>query len=327
MRLINRCAFTLIELLVVIAIIAVLIGLLLPAVQKVRESAARIKCANNMKQMCLGLHNYATTYEGKLPPSSLLKVTNANTTPPTVNSLSLNFLLFPYIEQLAAFNRAVGNPGFSPHGGATKMSDGTFFCNIPLPVFICPADTSAPNSLTDYKNKEASRMTPPQDIPYAACNYAHNLAVFGDWTPAVTGPPAVAAVTYYTRTPYSIGTIPDGASNTIAFAERLGRCKGDANWNSTRDLPSESHAQQNNSSIGLQALQGGGGPDKVSTLPLPRVGVTYETCTKTATTAHPTVMVIGLMDGSVRQISPSISQQNWYYAMSPKDGQILGGDW
>ncbi|MBA4188332.1 MAG: prepilin-type cleavage/methylation domain-containing protein [Planctomycetaceae bacterium] len=96
----NR-AFTLIELLVVIAIIAILIGLLLPAVQKVREASARTKCQNNMKQLMIGMHAFHDAF-AKLPPS-VARATTADTGPPYAAAYWSYFLL-PYIEQGPLFN-------------------------------------------------------------------------------------------------------------------------------------------------------------------------------------------------------------------------------
>ena len=101
----QRPGFTLIELLVVIAIIAVLIGLLLPAVQKVREAAARASCTNNVKQMALAVHNYADT-NNRVPQLWIQTTTNSRDTG------SLFFWILPFVEQQSIYelaaNRNVG---------------------------------------------------------------------------------------------------------------------------------------------------------------------------------------------------------------------------
>src|SRR3954471_13181292 len=119
---IQRIGFTLIELLVVIAIIAILIGLLLPAVQKVREAAARMKCQNNLKQFGLALHNYENTngkfpYGGYYGAARVFSDTKARNDPANANDWRGNFvvLTLPYMEQGALYSRL-------PHGAEYPKS-------------------------------------------------------------------------------------------------------------------------------------------------------------------------------------------------------------
>src|SRR6202171_1628133 len=119
-RLWKKRAFTLIELLVVIAIIAILVSLLLPAVQKVREAANRAKCQSNLKNLGTATHNYASTYQDQLPPIT----TATNSVPPGQYSGGLHFTILPYIEQNALFQAGLTNPGSVWDGVAPGVAGG-----------------------------------------------------------------------------------------------------------------------------------------------------------------------------------------------------------
>src|ERR1700735_254117 len=124
-----RIAFTLTELLVVIAIIAVLIGLLLPAVQKVREAANITQCVDNEKQLMLAIHLYADGNNGRLPPANFYQIVNQKTGNAAEGSAF--YAMLPYYDQGNLFNACtqdIAKPGY-----LTAQF-------IPLPIHVCPSD-------------------------------------------------------------------------------------------------------------------------------------------------------------------------------------------
>ena len=305
-RLRTRTGFSLIELLVVIAIIAILIGLLLPAVQKVREAAARMSCSNNLSQLGKAAHNYASANQDRLPP----QYGWASPTNPGAFGTVLYHLL-PYIEQSAMFDRGRVTATVTPTYPTTwTRLAGTYDMRYSgmeateVKSFRCPSDSTFTGTLSSWG--------------WAGNSYAGNFQLLGR-PPASAGPWGAygvtpAAIATWQGTPTLTASIPDGTSNTVLFTEKLSQCNppyGGSMWARWDWLDPWQPAF---------AVWSTGVPQY-------RPQWNSPSCDPNRPGTYHTTINACLADGSVRGLSPSISQSTWWALVTPAAGDIPGGNW
>jgi prepilin-type N-terminal cleavage/methylation domain-containing protein len=306
-RIARRRGITLIELLMVIGIIAILIGLLVPAVQKVRESANRMKCGNNLKQLGLAAHQYHGAH-GHLPPG-------IGYTPLATNGVWGHdfFHLLPYLEQNDLYCNARGPVALTTGKVTIYWPGNNKVYSQPLPIFLCPSDPSVgPDGIVTVNG-----------ISWGASCYAGNSQVFAAGKGDPQGKRRLLAIT-------------DGTSNTILYAEKYALCSstsmaldGGNLWaycaSAVFDLPPpmEPPYKLYHSSFGGGPYTSGPG-SRFQVQPTPFQG----NCDPRRTsTAHASGMLVCLADGSVRQLAPSISGATWWAAVTPAMQDVLGSDW
>jgi prepilin-type N-terminal cleavage/methylation domain-containing protein len=313
----RRAAFTLIELLVVLAIIAVLIALLIPAVMKVREAAARLQTNNNLKQLTLAAHQCNDTY-GRLPPAQ--GWFGAIPPPNVLSAGGLNMIvhihLMPFYEQDNLYRQIIAGIVTWHEVSGHLLADA-----ILVPPLVSSQDFTLANN------------------GVGITNLAANLRVFSDvgvntpWDQTIT-PGAL-------RTPWWYGsaaiprTFTDGTSNTIAFTTQYswcGTCRGNCPnvWYSNAD---EGRSEGQCPFFAYYAptvpTSSDCGIDNGRNGEIFQVQPTEPNCNPSYTpqSYSPGALSVSMFDGSVRLVSAAISPRTWGLLVQPNDGEPSPADW
>ena len=330
----KRSAFTLIELLVVIAIIAILIGLLLPAVQKVREAAARTQCSNNCKQLGLGLHNYESTFQHFPPASQISWWLSVSDKDDFLDFTSRYFgpnwacILLPFIEQDNLYKTTLGPEptwgGSSCRNGNQALTYSQWNSNLLnktlVKSFVCPSD---PTLGTQWSGNQS------------VSSYGFNGQVH---TQAICVGASQGGGLWGSQRRFP-SYITDGTSNTLAYTEKEITQYGVPY---TGQLPDQGMNYYPDwgpilfSSFEPSGQPGPNGAPPAAAMFLiqPKMG-----CNATGqgtggcapgyapSTGHTGGIMVAMYDGSVRLVAQGTSLTTWWAAITPQNGDLLGPDW
>lgn len=295
----RRCrGFTLIELLVVIAIIAILIGLLLPAVQKVREAAARAQCTNNLKQIGLAMHGHHGVYE-RFPPGYTSRTSTVNG-PGTGPGWGWCAHLLPYLEQDNLYRQIDLTKDIAdPMHSTVRVTK--------LKVFLCPSDS--PNGDTCIVPTTTGNLT------VAFANY---VAMGGTFE--VTAFPDTGTGCFYRNSKINVAGIPDGTSNTIFVIERESKASPRTTWvgaiTNSRNPPINPAYDDEGPPTLILTNTGEHDEGRVPNNTLQHV--------EDATSRHSAGVNTLLGDGSVRMIQNTINPRTWEALGTRAGGEVIG---